>query len=77
MDPEQAIKDFAEHISDAEKHLEKGERDEAGCEMTNASFVCDGIRGWSGYKPKNASEFPGLVERYDALREELHEYDVS
>ena len=77
MDPQQAIKDFASRISNAEKHLKKGERESAAWEMTNASFNYDGIVGWSGYQPKNASEFPGLVERYDALREDLHEYDVS
>ena len=77
MDPEQAIEDFAEHISDAEKHLEKGERESAAWEMTNASFVYDGLLGWRGFQPKNANEFPGLVERYDSLREELYEYDVS
>ena len=77
MDPEQAIKDFDSHIRSAEDHVGKGEREEAAYEMTDASFVYDGLLAWSGYKPKNASEFPGLVERYDALRAELHEYDVS
>ena len=77
MDPEQAIKDFARYISAAERCVSKSERELAAYEVVNASFVYDGLLGWSGYKPKNASEFPGLVERYDALREELYEYDVS
>jgi len=77
MDPEQAIKDFASRIRNAEKHLEKGERESAAWEMTNASFVYDGLLGWRGFQPKNASELPGLVKRYDALREELGEYDIS